>query len=83
VIGLNHTIDMKIVKVFKTDVQDRPASRHIIRLIQRAFSHYRINFDLDDCDRILRIESQQGPIEEAEIQLLIARCGHWCEPLEG
>jgi hypothetical protein len=74
---------MKIVKVFKTDVQDHQVSRYIIHLLQQAFSHYRINFDLDDCDRILRIESQQGPIEESDIQLLISRCGHHCEPLQG
>jgi hypothetical protein len=74
--------DMKIVKVFKTDVQDQPTSGHIIHLLQLAFSYYRINFDLDDCDRVLRIESHQEPIEESEIQLFIASCGYHCEPLQ-
>jgi hypothetical protein len=73
---------MKIVKVFKTDVQDQLVARQIIYFLQQTFSHCRINFDLDDCDRILRIESLQGSVEEAEIQLLIARCGHHCEPLQ-
>jgi hypothetical protein len=73
---------MKIVKVFKTDVQDQLVARHIILFLQQTFSHCRINFDLDDCDRILRIESHQGSIEETEIQLLITRCGHHCEPLQ-
>ena len=74
---------MKIVKVFKTDVQDQLVARQIIRFLQQTLSHCRINFDLDDCDRILRIESQQGSVEEAEVQLLIASCGHYCEPLQG
>lgn len=74
---------MKNVKVFKTDVQDHLVARHIILFLQQTFSHYRINFDLDDCDRILRIESQEGTIEDAEIGLLIARYGHHCEPLQG
>jgi len=73
---------MRIVKVFKTDVQDQLVAGHIILFLQQIFSHCRINFDLDDCDKILRIESQQGSIEEAEVQLLIARCGHHCEPLQ-
>ena len=73
---------MKIVKVFKTDVQDQWVARHLIFFLQQTFSHCRINFDLDDCDRILRVESQQGKIEESEIQLLIGRCGHHCEPLQ-
>ena len=73
---------MKIVKVFKTDVQDQLVARQIIYFLQQTFSHCRINFDLDDCDRILRIESLNGSVEEAEIQLLIARYGHRCEPLQ-
>lgn len=74
---------MKIVKVFKTDVQDQRVAGHIVLFLQRFFSYYRINFDLDDCDKVLRIESQQEPVEEAEIQLLLAKCGHYCEPLQG
>ncbi len=70
-----------MVKVFKTDVQDGVAAGYIVFLLQQTFSHCRINFDLDDCDKILRMESQQELIEEAEIQLLIAGCGYYCEPL--
>ena len=72
---------MKFVQVFKTDVPDRQMARHIIHFLQQKFSQCRINFDLDDCDRILRIESWQGSVEEGEIRLLIARYGYQCEPL--
>ncbi|MBN9384737.1 MAG: hypothetical protein J0H74_28540 [Chitinophagaceae bacterium] len=73
---------MKIVQIFKTDVRDRLVARHIVLFLQQTYTHCRINFDLDDCDRILRVESQQGKIEETEIQLLIAKYGHYCEPLQ-
>jgi len=73
---------MKIVKIFKTDVQDQLIARHIAFFIQHAFSHCRVNFDLEDCDKILRIESQQKSIEDAEIQLLVTKCGYYCEPLQ-
>jgi hypothetical protein len=72
---------MKFVQVFKTDVQDRQMARHIIHFLQQNFSQCRINFDLDDCDKILRIESWQGSIEEAKIRLLVAKYGYHCEPL--
>ena len=72
---------MKFVQVFKTDVQDHLVARHIILFLQTVFSRCRINFDLDDCDKILRIESQQQPVEEGQIQLLVAGWGHRCEPL--
>ena len=72
---------MRIVQIFKTDVQDQLVARHIILFLRRNFSHSRINFDLDDCDKILRIESQQGSIDEAEIRSLVTGCGYQCEPL--
>jgi len=72
---------MKIVQVFKTDVQDQLVARRIILFLQQSFSHCRINFDLDDCDRILRIESQRESIADTKIQLLMASYGHHCEPL--
>jgi hypothetical protein len=73
---------MKIVQVFKTDVQDQLVARHILLFLQQTLSHCRINFDLDDCDKILRIESQQESVAETRIQLLIASYGHHCEPLQ-
>jgi hypothetical protein len=72
---------MKIVKVFKTNVQDQLAAKHIVLALQQSFAHYMINFDLGDCDRILRIESQREPIDESDIRLLVAACGYHCEPL--
>jgi hypothetical protein len=72
---------MKIVQVFRTDVPDRETARAITYLLKRDFSHCRINFDLDDCDRILRIESRKTSVDEMEVQLLIGICGYHCEPI--
>jgi hypothetical protein len=72
---------MKIVAVFKTNVQEHWAARYIIFVLQQTLSHCRINFDLDDCDRILRIESQEDTINETDVQVLIAAYGYHCEPL--
>ncbi|HWK06669.1 MAG TPA: hypothetical protein VNS58_23700 [Puia sp.] len=72
---------MKIVQVFKTDVQDQQVARHIVLFLKQSFSHCRINFDLDDCDKVLRIESLLGPVQETAIQLVMAGYGYDCEPL--
>ena len=74
---------MKIVQVFKTNVQNLQDARHIILFLRRNFSHCRINFDLDDCDRILRIESRKESVQESEIRSLMAGYGFHCEPLQG
>jgi pimeloyl-ACP methyl ester carboxylesterase len=45
---------------FKTDVDSDQVAVKIITALQRIFPGYRINFDLDDCDKILRVESKMG-----------------------
>jgi len=44
------------VEVFKTNVQSRTAAEQLAARLQRLFPDSRINFDLDDCDKVLRIE---------------------------
>lgn len=45
-----------IVEVFKTNVQTVIDTNYIINTILLHFPDYRINFDLEDCDKILRVE---------------------------
>jgi hypothetical protein len=60
-----------MVEVFKTGVTD-PAVADLLREhIHRTFPRYRANFDLEDCDRILRVEHPGGQVRtEAVIGLL-------------
>ncbi|WP_281235135.1 hypothetical protein [Flavobacterium gelatinilyticum] len=45
-----------IVEIFKTNVQKEAETNYIIAVIKRQFPAYKINFDLEDCDKILRVE---------------------------
>jgi hypothetical protein len=45
-----------MVEVFKTNVQRIIDTNYIIAVIKRQFPAYKINFDLEDCDKILRVE---------------------------
>jgi len=45
-----------MVEVFKTNVQEESAAREIVQLLLERFPMYAINFDLEDCDRVLRVE---------------------------
>ena len=72
---------MKIVKVFKTDVRDQTTAKQIAKQLESYFEESRINFDLDDCDNILRIESRHSVIGDLEIQELVTKWGYQCEPL--
>ncbi len=48
---------MIMIEIFKTNVQKIADSLYIIDSIKKQFPNYQINFDLEDCDKILRIES--------------------------
>ena len=43
------------VDVFKTTVKREEDAAEIINLLKDYFPHHRISFDLEDCDKILRI----------------------------
>lgn len=45
-----------IVEIFKTNVQKESERDYVIAIIQSQFPDYKINFDLEDCDKILRVE---------------------------
>lgn len=44
------------VEVFKTNVKSNAAARQLATRLQLLFPDSRINFDLEDCDKVLRIE---------------------------
>lgn len=52
-----------MVEIFKTNVRNKSKSRTIVSMLEKNFPKYKINFDLDDCDKILRIESNNGHID--------------------
>jgi hypothetical protein len=43
------------VEVFKTNVADPEQAKWLVDQIERNFANCKVNFDLDDCDRILRV----------------------------
>ncbi|QOG02376.1 hypothetical protein [Flavobacterium sp. MDT1-60] len=56
-----------VVEIFKTNVEKESDTNYIIAFIRRQFPTYKVNFDLEDCDKILRIEGvnlQLNPIIE-------------------
>ncbi|MFD2941375.1 hypothetical protein ACFS3A_15130 [Flavobacterium notoginsengisoli] len=48
--------NVMIVEIFKTNVQKESEKDYVIAVIQTQFPDYKINFDLEDCDKILRVE---------------------------
>lgn len=47
-----------MVEVFKTNVEQTEEAELLLRFFAEYFPEYKINFDLSDCDRILRVEGE-------------------------
>ncbi|HNP18114.1 MAG TPA: hypothetical protein PKL31_06750 [Fulvivirga sp.] len=46
-----------MVEVFVSDVNSTVKAKEIVALLHKHFNGYQVNFDLDDCDNILRVMS--------------------------
>jgi len=68
-----------MIEIFKTDVQDVERSKLLINKLTRKIPGGIINFDLEDCDKILRVEGV-GFSPETVIKLL-NNYGQYCEIL--
>ena len=58
------------VEVFKTNVADPERAKWLVDQIERNFTNCKVNFDLDDCDRILRVVVKDNFQSDLLIDLL-------------
>lgn len=70
-----------MVEVFRTNVTDWVQAEKLRQLIQQTFAGYRATFDLDDCDKILRIVSPTPEIRVSCLQQLLTAFGFRAEVL--
>jgi hypothetical protein len=71
-----------IVEVFKTNVQTRDEPYWLVERIQMLCVSYKANFDLGDCDRILRVKNPDGQVSTREIIRMMNNAGFHAEVLE-
>ena len=68
-----------MVEVFKTNINKVRQSKLLIRKLLQHFPLSCVNFDLDDCDNILRVEGDN--ICPLKIATLVTELGYQCEAL--
>jgi DNA-binding transcriptional LysR family regulator len=69
-----------MVEVFRTDVETKTKAADVIDILHMRFPSFRINFDLEDSDRILRIEGDN--LDIAAIAELLKNMNIFCEVLQ-
>jgi hypothetical protein len=71
-----------MVEVFRTDVTQAHHADWIVDQIHRNFGNYTANFDLDDCDHILRVKSADGFVQPSCLIDLLKDLGFSAQVLE-
>jgi hypothetical protein len=69
-----------MVEAFKTNVQKKAQSKMLLCILSEAFPSVKINFDLSDCDKVLRVEGDN--MEALRIMILVKEYGFMCEILD-
>jgi len=72
-----------MIWVFKTTIKTKIQVRKVAPLLNElVLPHGKWNFDLEDCDKILRIENQQVEICESHVVEQLSASGFGIEVLE-
>ena len=69
-----------MVEVFRTNVRHKRQAKLLLNILSRQFPLFRINFDLEDCDKILRVEGEN--VRHDKIATLVTENGYQCNVLE-
>jgi len=64
-----------MIEVFKTNVNEEAQAKRLLRQIHITFQDYQANFDLEDCDRILRVKSLSGEVDPYFIIGILRKSG--------
>ncbi|ELR73330.1 hypothetical protein C900_04182 [Fulvivirga imtechensis AK7] len=70
-----------MVEVFKTNVTKRHHADLLLDEIHAICTDYQANFDLDDCDHILRVVCCEGPVKVSFVAALLQKHGFEAEVL--
>jgi hypothetical protein len=63
-----------MVEIFKTNVTNERLASRVLKTLRAGLPCYHFNFDLEDCDRILRAQSAGEPIENARVIKIVKDC---------
>ena len=69
-----------MVEAFKTNVQKKAQSKMLLSILSETFPSFKINFDLLDRDKVLRVEGDN--MEALRIMILVKKYGFTCEILD-
>lgn len=70
-----------MIEIYKTNVKTKAQSNRVIQQLNNRFSGATVNFDLQDCDKILRV-SGIAACDTVNVVWTVRQLGYFCEILE-
>lgn len=70
-----------MIEVLKTNVTERCHANMIIERIQDTLAGHQANFDLEDCDKILRVKCSLGNVRLSCLMDILKNLGFYAEVL--
>ena len=67
-----------MIEVFKTNIVKKREARMILKQLLNMLPGVAVNFDLEDCDRILRIESRSHYFDTRKVCDIVMKMGFEC-----
>lgn len=68
-----------MVEIFKTDIKEVKEADKVCQILMNHFPENEINFDLEDCDNILRVEGLNSV--SIDVIRVLNNYGYSCEEL--
>jgi hypothetical protein len=72
---------MSSIEIFKTNVRGKRNALYLVGEMNATFPNHKITIDLDDNEKILRVENPKGKVRSEEIIRLLNRRNFHCEVL--
>ena len=69
-----------MIEVFKTNVHETSQAAELVALLLQHFPGSKINFDLNDCDKVLRVEGES--FLPGKVITLVKENGFICNVLD-
>ncbi|RYZ44658.1 MAG: hypothetical protein EOP49_26685 [Sphingobacteriales bacterium] len=69
-----------MIEIFVTDIPDRQAASEVLELLHQRMASCRVDIDLEDCDKVLRVKGKD--FQPREVIRLVAAKGFCCRVLE-
>ncbi|QRR00481.1 hypothetical protein [Dyadobacter sandarakinus] len=75
-------LGLRMIEVFRTNVEQRVQASFLLDHLRRRFPDYAASFDLEDYDRVLRVESLTVDLDASAVIDLLGAFGFRAEILD-